>query len=174
MLWSTGEGGAFLSGFEFFDKQAAKGILYQTLATEEASFGTRAQGSIHETILETIVRQAKRSVCRMAFRDILTGIVEANAGADKRRLTPRATLGDAETQNLPALWAAAAQLQRAGYFDGSQLPEVDELLNLPPRMAGVAGTMQPTTTPAADPAPMPAQPGQPAGDEEDDEEEAPL
>jgi hypothetical protein len=175
MLWSTGEGGAFLSGFEFFDKQAAKAILYQTLATEEASFGTRAQGSIHETILETIVRQAKRSVCRMAFRDLLCPIVEANAGADKRRLTPRATLGDAETQNLPALWTAAAQLQKAGYFDGSQLPEVDELLNLPPRMAGAMGTMQPTTTPAADPAPMPpdAQPGKPAGDEEEDEE-APL
>jgi hypothetical protein len=168
MLTSTGEGQAFLNAFELFDKQAAKAILYQTLATEEASAGTRAQGSIHETILETIVRQAKRSVCRMAYRDLLCQIVVANAGADKRSLTPRATLGDAESQNLPALWAAAAQLQRAGYFDGSQLPEVDELLNLPPRMTGAAGTMAPTTTPAADPAPAPAP--MPAGDEEDDEE----
>jgi hypothetical protein len=174
MLWSTSDGTAFLSGFEFFDKQATKGILYQTLSTEEASFGTRAQGTIHETVLETIIRQAKRSVCRMVFRDLLCQIVEVNAGADRRALTPRATLGDAETQNLPALWTAAAQLQRAGYFDGSQLPDVDELLNLPPRMTGAAGAMQPTTTPAADPAPAPpdAQP-MPAGDEADDEE-APL
>lgn len=135
MLWSTGEGQAFLNAFELYDKQIAKSILYQTLATEEGSSGTRAQGVVHEGILETIVRQNKRAVCRMLRRDVLTQIVVNNAGAQAKALTPRASLGDAETQNLAQLWTAAAALSRAGYFDGTQLPQVDELLNLPPRTA---------------------------------------
>lgn len=135
MLWSQGEGQAFLNAFELFDKQIAKGILYQTLATEEASYGTRAQGTIHESILETIIRQAKRGMCRMVRRDVLRQIVVANAGDQLHPLTPKVGLGDAETQNLQALWTAAAALQRANYFDASQLPKVDELLNLPPRLA---------------------------------------
>lgn len=135
MLWSTGEGQAFLNAFELFDKQIAKGILYQTLATEEASYGTRAQGTIHESILETIIRQAKRAVTRMVRRDILRQIVVANAGDQLRPLTPKVSLGDSETQNLESLWTAAAALARAKYLDASQLPKLDELLNLPPRMA---------------------------------------
>jgi hypothetical protein len=174
MLWSTGEGQAFLNAFSMFDKQMAKGILYQTLSTEEASFGTKAQGSIHETVLETIIRQAKRAVCRMARRDVLAQIVMGNAGADRRALTPKATLGDAESQNLPQLWTAAAQLQRAGYFDGSQLPAVDELLNLPTRAAtpppqqlGQGDTAPAPGEPTPAPAPAPA-------DEPQDDEEPPL
>jgi hypothetical protein len=134
-LGSSGDGTPFLHAFELFDKQITKAILYQTLATEEATYGTRAQGDVHASILATLVRQTKRGIARMFRRDVLQQIVIANRGDGMRQLTPYATLANAETQDVTGMWTALAALARTDYLDPSQFPAIDELLNLPPRMA---------------------------------------
>lgn len=150
VLWAQGDGKAFLNAFELFDKQIAKAILYQTLATEEASYGTRSQGSIHETILGTQIRQIKQSVARMLYRDVLQQIVIANGTPQDRTLTPYPSLGEAETQDLPSLWNAVAALRRANYLDPSQYPDLDAMLNLPPRAMREDQSDPETATPDED------------------------
>lgn len=130
-ILSQGEGKAFLEAFRLFDRQIAMGIVGQTRALLEAEFGSKADSSTANDLLSTLVRQMKRSVCRMLRTDVLRPLVRYNFGPDAERLTPYATLGETEPQDWAARLNAAAG---AGYLlDPSQWPGIDELLNLPPR-----------------------------------------
>jgi hypothetical protein len=129
----SGDGSAFLSAFEFLDRQITKAVLHQTLATEEGQHQTRASSGTHKDILDTITRQGKRPVERMVERDILQTWVRLNYGEKAVRLTPKVTLGTAEQEDRPALWTATAALQTSGYFTPDQLPQVDEEIGVPVR-----------------------------------------
>lgn len=129
---STGEGRAFLSAFELFDKQMVIGILTQTLATTEGQHQTRAAAQVHQDVLGTIVRQCKRSVVRMLYRHIITPLVLYNYGHDALALRPRPSLGNVEKQDVAVMITALATAKYA--LDPSQFPAVDQMLNLPPRM----------------------------------------
>lgn len=133
VIESKGEGRAFLNAYEYYDSQITKAILSQTLATNEGQHQARAAAGVHQDILDTIVRQAKRAVCRMVARDILAPWVRYNYGERAVELTPAVSLGTLEQPDLPALWTAAAALKTASYFAPSQLADVDAMLNFPRR-----------------------------------------
>lgn len=133
IIESKGEGQAFLAAYQYYDSQITKAILSQTLATQEGQHQARSAAEVHQDILDTIVRQAKRAVCRMVARDILAPWVRYNYGEQAVELTPAVSLGTLEQPDLPALWTAAAALKTASYFAPSQLTDVDAMLNFPRR-----------------------------------------
>lgn len=135
LLFSQGEGRAFLNAFQLFNQEITKAITTQTLATSEGEHASRAQASVHQDALDTLVRQAKRSVCRMLRRDVLCNLVRYNYGDALAPLTPKVSLGETEATDIAKLMAAIAQLETSGFLDPSQRPGVDRLLNLPARMA---------------------------------------
>jgi len=150
----AGDGQAFHNGFLHCDQQMTVAVLHQTRATMEAQHGSRADSETGQDILGTIVRQAKRSVCTMLRRDILTPLVSYNYGPDaSRMLTPMVSLGSVEQQDWSAYATAVAALAKSGYIDASQYAALDEKLGLPPR------ALPSGQTPPLD-----------SGDEEDDDD----
>lgn len=142
-----GGGGDFLAALDRYDRDIVKAVLSQTLATEEGEHQARAASSVHQDVLDTIVRQAKRAVVRAFSWDVLRPWVAYNWGKEAARtLTPVPTLGHAEAPDLPTLWTAMATLKGSGYLAPSQYQATDEMLNLPVR------TAEELPTPAAPPA----------------------
>lgn len=134
IMYSEGEGGAFLSAFQLYNQEITKAITSQTLAASEAEFGTRAQASVHQDALSTLVRQGKRSQCRWLRRDVLRHLVRYNYGDAAIPLTPKVSLGEVEQEDIAKLMTAVALLQRSGYIHPSQQAGIDRMINLPPRM----------------------------------------
>lgn len=134
ILFSTGEGKAFLSAFQLYNQEIAKAITTQTLATSEGEHASRAQAGVHQDALGTIVRQAKRALCRMLRRDVLRNLVRYNYGDKLAKLTPKVSLGEVEAEDEAKLITAFAQLQSSGYIHPSQQPGIDRRLNLPARV----------------------------------------
>lgn len=132
VIASTGEGQAFLSAIGLFDSQIVTGILTQTMATMEGKHQSRAAAQVHQDVLGTLIRQAKRSTVRMIRRDIVRPFLLHNYGEKALALLPKVSLGSVEKQDLATTITA---LSSAGYaLDSSQFPSIDQLLNLPPRM----------------------------------------
>jgi hypothetical protein len=132
-LFSSGDGSAFLHAFDRYNQDITLAILGQTLATGEGQHDSRAAATVHQDILDTMVRQAKRAVVRMLTFDVLRPWVIANWGEAALPLVPALTLGTTEAPDLSALMLAVASLEKAAWFTPSQKPEVDLLLNLPQR-----------------------------------------
>jgi len=151
LLFSTGEGKAFLSAIELYNREMRMAITTQTLATGEGEHASRAQAGVHQDALDTLIRQAKRSLCRMLRRDVLRNLVRYNFGDALAPLTPKVSLGETEAQDIAKLMAAIAQLESSGFLDISQRPGVDRLLNLPPRLANVERPPAPNAPPQPPP-----------------------
>lgn len=134
----------FVESIDACDRQITTGILGQTLATMEGKHQTRAASQEHGTVLDEAINQIRRSVCGMLRRDVLRPLVEVNYGPQAAAaLTPRPSLGAAETTDMGALMAGIASLASANYLDASQYTGIDAMLGLPPR--AVADTTQETT-----------------------------
>jgi hypothetical protein len=153
-----GDGAPFLNAIQQANAEIVKAILTQSLATEEGAHQARAAASVHQDVLDTLIRQAKKALLRMIAEDILRPWVRLNYGDDAAdELCPLPTLGTTERQDLPQMWTGAAALHRANYFHPSQLPHVDEMLGLPVR------DLTQIPQPLAAPAPAPGEPSAPAG-----------
>lgn len=131
----TGEGEPFLAAITLFDQQITKAILHQTLATEEGQHQARAASEVHQDVLDTMVRQAKKAIERMLRRDVLRQMVRVNYGEAALALTPKVTLGETERQDVTRLMDAIARLQTSGYLAPSQYPTIDVMLGLAQREA---------------------------------------
>jgi phage gp29-like protein len=160
-IQSLGDGAAFTRAITDCNHEIIKAILTQTLATEEGEHQARAAAAVHSDVLDTLVRQGKKSVVRMLARDVLRPWVAYNWGPRADALVPIPSLGTTEEQDKTALMNAVANLQRAGYPHPSQYPAIDQMLGLPvrdltqdagaeqqPAPAGQSGTQPAESTPA--------------------------
>jgi len=144
-----GEGQAFIQSIKMDDHQITKGILMQSLATDEGEHQARAASQTHQDVLDVLVQFLKGAVLALVRSQILRPLVRYAYGPDiADRLTPTVSLGETAHQDLAALMAAVARLKAAGYFSDDQLPDVDEMLGFPVRT-----TAPPPQTPPATPDP---------------------
>jgi hypothetical protein len=157
---TRGDGQAFLSAFDHSNAEIVKAVLAQQLATEEGRHQARSAAQVHQDVLDTLVRQAKRALLRMVYSDILVPWVARNWGDEAAEsLVPVPSLGTTEQQDLAPLMTAVAALMRAAYFHSSQLPALDALLGLPVRDQTQPNQLQPQASPA------PGEPSAPGGGE---------
>lgn len=133
LVFSQGNGEAFLKGFDLFNHEIVKGILHQTLATEEAQYQPRASASVHQDMLGRIIRGLKYSIQRMIRQQILRPLVRYNYGPELERLTPVVALGNTESQDFSSTATAISSLVTADYLDPSQYADLDRQLGLPER-----------------------------------------
>lgn len=156
----AGDGQAFQAALRLYSSQIIKAILTQQLATEEGEHQARSAASVHQDVLDTIVRQGKQSVLEMVSNQILIPWVARNWGDDAAEtLVPVPTLGTTEHQDVPALMSSVAALMRAAYLHSSQLSAVDAMLGLPVRDWSQPNLLQPN------PQPAPGEPSAPDGGE---------
>jgi len=136
LFFSTGEGRAFLSAIELYNREIRMAITTQTLASGEGEHASRAQASVHQDALDTLLRQAKRSICRTLRRDVLRNLVRYNFGDDMAKLTPQVSLGEVQVEDLAKIWTALGVM---GYtLDPSQHRAIERRYNLPPRQLTAA------------------------------------
>ena len=153
-----GDGEPFLLGLTQCDQQITKAILTQTLATEEGQHQARAAASVHQDVLDTLVKQGKRAVVRMLQADILKPWVALNYGSQAAdELVPVPSLGTTEQRDMAPMMTAVAALERAGYLDKAQRPAIDAKLGLPVREL-LPYDQPPLPLAPASPAPAPAAP----------------
>jgi hypothetical protein len=166
VIQAGGTGAAFTAAFDFWDKQIAKAVLGQTLATEEGEHQARAAAEVHENVLGISFKHARRSVSTMVRNDLLFHLVAYNYGdAVARHYTPLVEVGpqdeddwSADVQGVTALVGAAG----GAFIDKSQYPYLYEKLNLPqPSPSAPSG--DPGAGGQAPPGNNPATPPQPPG-----------
>lgn len=159
-LIMSGDGAAYRNAIALFDQQITKGILCQTLATDEASHMALAASQTHQDVLDTVVLHIKNLMASMIYQDILYHLVRYNWGDDiARRLTPRAQLSQIQQHNWAKDASAIAALMSSQYLDHSQLPEMDARLGLPKRAAPPPGTIPGAPAGPAGPIPKMPMPG---------------
>lgn len=151
-LKSTGEGGAFLSAFELYNREMTTGIVTAVRAIMEAQFGSRADSETSSDVVETFIRLTRLSLERAVRRSALMRVVRLNYGEQAVRLTPYLSLGGVAQEDVMALMNAVANLARAKYFDPSQLPELDARLGLATR---TPEEVEARTTQPPEPEPVP-------------------
>lgn len=128
---AVGNGEAFRAAIDLFDRQNAKAITGQTLATGEGRHQARASSQVHQDILGLVILALKRALCETLSRDVIRTFVAVNFGRDALHLAPRPSLGDVERQDVAAIMTAATT---AGYgLDPSQFIALDAAFDMPPR-----------------------------------------
>ena len=118
---------------EWCNKEIAKAILGQTLATEEGKHGSRAQASVHENSKDDVTRYGQVALTQMVTHDILRLLVLQNYGPDAAHLIPEFGLGQEESMSYAEFGAATSALTTSGYLHTSQYQALDEMGGLPPR-----------------------------------------
>lgn len=165
-LQSAGDGGGFERAIGVADGQIAKGILYQTLATGEAQFGTRAQSETHMGVLDLLVWELKGEVADVISSDLIRQIVRYNFGDDALRFAPLVSLGDSERRDWSKDARAAAMLESA--VTDSQWNAITTQLGLPAPLPGERPRREESATPQ--PENQPPQPQrQPLPDDTEDD-----
>jgi hypothetical protein len=129
-----GEGAGFERAINVADSQISKGILFQTLATNEAQFGTRAQSQTHMGVLDLLVWNLKGKISRAVKCDLLEKAIRYNFGDEALRFAPAVSLGDTERRD----WAtdAIAAVSLSSEITDSQWNSVTEQLGLPAPLPG--------------------------------------
>lgn len=133
MLEATSDGQVLFNSFDLEDRQIAKGILWQTLTTEEGQHMARAASAIHQDVFGILISFLRSVVIWTVRYDMLWKSVRYNFGTDAAdRLTPLVSLGDAQTVDIPKLMGGIAQLSLANGIHDSQWPKIWPIINLPP------------------------------------------
>jgi hypothetical protein len=129
-----GEGAGFERAINVADEQITKGILFQTLATSEAQFGTRAQSQTHLNVLDMVIWWLKGKIAKAVKCDLIEKAIRYNFGDEALRFCPMISLGDTERRD----WAtdATAAVALSPEITDSQWNAVTDQLGLPPAQPG--------------------------------------
>lgn len=133
LVQSTGDGKAFIEAMELFKREMILAVLRVTRATMESQHGSKADAEVAQDILGMFVVWIRRAVEDSLFRDVVKWLVELNFGRDAVRLAPWPSISAVEQQDVAALGDLVSKLFAAGYFDDSQIPELDNKLGMPER-----------------------------------------
>lgn len=130
----VGEGAGFERAINVADSQISKGLLYQTLATSEAQYGTRAQSETHLNVLDLMIWWLKGKIAKAIKSDLIEKAIRYNFGDEALRLCPIITLGDTERRD----WAtdATAAVALSPEITDSQWQSVTDQLGLPRPLPG--------------------------------------
>lgn len=133
---SGGTGAAFLNAFAWYDKQIAKAVLCQLLATEEGEHQARAAAGVHKDVLDIVLRRIRRAVAVLVRHDVLYHLVAYNYGeAVAKKYTPKVTVGSVSDDDWAADAAAVTALVGAAggqFIKESQYQHFYQMLNIPP------------------------------------------
>ncbi|UNE53518.1 DUF935 domain-containing protein [Bartonella machadoae] len=112
-----GSGNAvFAAKAEYLDRQISKGVLGQTMTTDDGS--SFSQARIHENVRHDIARADARQLALTANRDLIVPFVDINFGRQERY--PIVYWPISENEDIKALSDALAKLVPLGLHVGAQ------------------------------------------------------
>ncbi|WP_375680576.1 MULTISPECIES: DUF935 domain-containing protein [unclassified Bartonella] len=101
---------------EYLDRQISKGVLGQTMTTDDGS--SFSQARIHENVRHDIARADARQLALTANRDLIVPFVEINFGRQER--TPLVYWPISENEDIKAISDALEKLVPLGLRVGAQ------------------------------------------------------
>lgn len=132
MLEATGDAKVLFESYEHEDRQIAKGILLQTLTTEESRHMARAASNTHQDVFGILLQFLRDTLEWTERNDILRPLVMYNYGEDAaKRFTPTVSYGEVQVQDIPSFMGALAQLSLAGGVHPSMWPAIRDMIGLP-------------------------------------------
>ncbi len=133
-IQSEGEGRAFLSAIELYNREITHAVLKQTRATMESQFGSRADSQTATDILDVVIGWVQGVLARSFRQQVLRPLVMLNYGGGAARdLCPKVLFSGSGKPEFATTAAAIAQLKSSGYLAESQLAGIDQMLSLPVR-----------------------------------------
>lgn len=123
----SGDGGAFIAALNIYNTEIAKGILYQTAATENPNSGKNV-ASVHQDVLTTRVEYGK-TLLESAIRTLLKHLVRINWGENAP--IPIVIVPGTEQQDVLAKASAVSKLHDGGAILPSQWKAIYAELGLP-------------------------------------------
>lgn len=133
MLEAHSDGKVIFDSFDHQNREMAKGILMQTLTTEESRHMARAAGAIHQDVFGIMVAHYRENLAQSFRRQVLYPLMEYNYGEKlAKKLTPIVSLGSVAAEDRAKVMSAIAQVALAGGIHDSQWPAIWEQLELPP------------------------------------------
>lgn len=133
LLYSQGEGRAFIVAHDSFDRHIHMAILGTARATLEAEHGSRADSGTAQDVVGLRVSRLRRSLARMLYEDVSRYLIAVNFGEEAARLAPRVVLSAIEQQDQTEYLRGLASVGYA--IHPSQFAGIDARLGLPARDA---------------------------------------
>ncbi len=133
MLEAKGRAEVIFQSYEHEDKQIAKGMLMQTMTTEESQHMARSASAVHQDIFGIFLAFLRYILEECLEDDRYRKSVRYNFGEDAaNRLTPEVGLGDVQVQDVPAMMASLAQLANTkNGIHWTQWPAIWRMIGLP-------------------------------------------
>lgn len=126
------EGGVIFESYKHVDRQIAKGILLQTLTTEESQSMARAASSVHQDVFGIWVANLRAELAWRIRNEVLKPLVYYNFGPEAAEsLVPYVSLGDTEQQDVAQLTNSLANLANAQAVHHSQWKGVYTKIDMP-------------------------------------------
>lgn len=112
---ASGGGGLFNGMAEYLDKQMSKGVLGQTMSTDDGS--SLSQAMVHEEVRHDIARADARQTAVTANRDLIRPFVDLNFGPQERY--PTLVFPIVESEDVKALAEIVERLVPLGLEIGA-------------------------------------------------------
>jgi hypothetical protein len=132
VLAPPGEGGAYHKGFDRFDMEIFRVVLFSSRAVQEARFGSRADTETNVQLYSVACKRGRAPLQECFRRQVFRRWVRLNYGEEvARRYTPMVNFGDRDDVKADLL-AAYSRAYALGFVDEAQLPALWDRLGLPP------------------------------------------
>lgn len=135
----------FSSKAEYLDKQISKGILGQTMSTDDGA--SLSQAEVHENVRHDIARADARQMAATVNRDFIRPFVDLNFGPQDRY--PTLVFPITEAEDVKTLVDAVERLVPLGLR--VSMPEVRERIGFENPEEGVEVLTPPTSSPVSEP-----------------------
>ncbi|MBE0691518.1 MAG: DUF935 domain-containing protein [Aquamicrobium sp.] len=112
---SGGSNGLFSAMAEYLDKQVSKGVLGQTMSTDDGA--SLSQAKVHEEVRHDIARADARQTSVTANRDLIRAFVDLNFGPQDRY--PTMVIPIVESEDVKALAEVVERLVNLGMEIGA-------------------------------------------------------
>lgn len=134
LIQASGDGGAYISAIDMFDRQITKAILLTTRATMEAEHGSKADSQTSQAVLSEYCQMKQRTLERVFFTDVIYPTVVLNFGEEvAKKYCPKLDLSNVAKDDKIATGGMIASLAQANLLHSSQYQAIDAMLGLPER-----------------------------------------
>lgn len=130
IMFSDGDGEAFLKANDFFDRQISMGILNTTRLNQEAEHGSKADSGVAENVTGTRIQRIRKAL-QDCLDELSKFLVRINEGEDKVKFAPKFSLAGQEGHD----WVKEIEaFAKVGWtIDESHLVAADKRLGFKPR-----------------------------------------
>jgi hypothetical protein len=135
LLQPSGSGEVFLHAIHNLNGELVKGILGQTLMTEESASQGRAASQTHQDVFGIVLRFFVNLLEEAINDRVITPLIGYNYPPNPKsaKMMPRASLGAVEHQDFATVASSISALARSGYLHLSQYVGIDKMMSLPQR-----------------------------------------